>query len=163
MDIDGLLNAKPASGSPPPPGAALGAEISQSVANAIDDPEFGQNLPMPVSLDLNAVTVTLGGQILTDVTAGVKLHTGAPIDVKFDGKGPGRSQISLAGTLETGAGAIFRGHASGSLAEPSQFAAWLKPALPNLAAHVAALPVSSLSVAGDMAISGRCSDENCLA
>ena len=88
---------------------------------------------LPLSLDLAAQTLILGGDALNDVAAGVSAAGPQNNAVRFSATGPGGAHIALDGALETGSAPVFKGHIAAGADDVSRFRDWLDTNLPQLA------------------------------
>lgn len=142
LDLDRLLTAKDA---PVPM-----RRIQQALAGVAAGPSvtlFG----LPLSLDLSARTIILGGDALTDVSGMVSAAGPQANGLRFSAEGPGGSHVALNGRLETGDAPVFTGHVDAGADDVSRFQDWLSASLPELARPD--LPPESVALDGQANIS----------
>ncbi len=101
INLDQLLTAKDA----PAPMQRL-ADAAEKAASAPSVTLFG----LPLSLDLTAQTLILGGDALNDVAANVSAAGPQNNAVRLSAKGPGGAHLALDGALESGSAPVFKGH-----------------------------------------------------
>ena len=146
IDVDRLLAPKD--------GGSAGPDLLvKALAGALADPNFADRLPMPLDLAFHSPAVMLGGETLTDVAVDLDLRAGAPVGLAFQADGPGRSHLSLSGSVETGPAAAFKGHVEAAARDTSRLADWLGTAMPQLADRLRPLPFHAIDLAGDMDVS----------
>jgi hypothetical protein len=142
LDLDRLLSAK----DQPPPMQRLVSAFGDA-ANAPNAMLFG----LPLSLDLSSDTVILGGDALSDLTAGYTAAGPQADDVRFSAEGPGGAHLALDGQVETGGAPAFKGQVSASAEDFARFRDWLVANAPSLAPPD--LPFQSFDIGGDANIS----------
>ncbi|MDP1910608.1 MAG: hypothetical protein Q8K85_20090, partial [Hyphomicrobium sp.] len=139
MDLDRLLSAQDA-----PP-------AMQRLADALTGLMRSDNLMVsgvPVSVTWSADTAVLGGKTLGGLSGDFAIADKETASVRFAADGPGRSHLSLAGHIESGAAAGFKGHIAARADNAPRLVQWLRLNLPKDAALFGALPIHSFDVSG---------------
>jgi hypothetical protein len=117
----------------------------------------GGGSPMAVRLAFTTPTVIVGAQTLSDVVLNARASAGQPIGGELSLGLPGQSNLRLAGALELGSAAQFRGRLEAQLGDFSQLRAWASEGEPELAERLAAfetaLPYRNAAASGDVEIS----------
>jgi hypothetical protein len=102
-------------------------------------------------------TVIVGAQTLSDVVLNAQAPPGAPIGGELSLGLPGQSRLRVAGALELGSAAQFKGRLEAQLGDFSQLRAWASQGEPGLAERLAAfetaLPYRNAAASGDVEIS----------
>jgi hypothetical protein len=142
INLDQLLAAKDA----PVPMQRL-YDAAENAASGPGVMLFG----LPLSLDLAAQTLILGGDALNDVVAGVSAAGPQNSVVRLAATGPGGAHIALDGALETGSAPVFKGHIATGADDVTRFRDWLDTNLPKLA--LPDLPFQSVGLDGTANIS----------
>jgi hypothetical protein len=144
MDLDRLLGG---------PGAVPAmqrlAQALTGLAKSDDPLVFG----MPLTLEGSADTAVLGGETLSDLSARLSSAAKGALSLRFETSGPGRSHLRLEGDGETASAAAFKGHIEANAGDAVRFNRWLSANLPQSAPLVAAMPVKSFDVSGDINLS----------
>jgi uncharacterized protein involved in outer membrane biogenesis len=123
------------------------------LTTALDDRAVLSRLPMPINLSLQAPTVQVGGDALTEVGLTLGLTPGQPVSLTLQASAPGRSQAHLAGFVETGAAARYSGEVEASVRDVSRLADWLRGLAPDLSERVRAVPFRLIDVKGRARVS----------
>ncbi len=143
FDVDRLLSLQNANAS----------ELVASPARWIADSGFAARAPLPWRLVATTPAMTVGGETLTEVAADVQVAPGAPVNLRLEGLGPGRSKLLLDGSLETGAAANFQGRVEAGARDLGRLADWLAQASPDAAQRLRSIPFRSLETSGIMSVS----------
>ncbi|QXX75864.1 AsmA family protein [Methylovirgula sp. HY1] len=139
MDLDRLLSARDA-----PP-------AMQRLVDAFASLMQSGNLMVsgvPVAVTWSADNAVLGGKTLGRLSGGFAIAGKETASVRFAADAPGRSHLSLAGNIESGAAAGFKGHIAARADNVARLAQWLRINLPKHAALFSASPVHSFDVSG---------------
>jgi uncharacterized protein involved in outer membrane biogenesis len=146
VDLDRLLAPKDGASADPD-------LLMKTLTGALADPNLTGQLPMPLGLAVNSPTIVLGGETLTDLAANFDLRAGAPVRLDFKADGPGRSHLSVSGSVETGPASVFKGQVEAAVRDKSRLADWLGTGLPQVAAGLRSLPFRTLDLTGGMDVS----------
>lgn len=108
---------------------------------------------LPLDVEASTDTAILGGETLAGISGGLSLLGRRSFGVRFEGDGPGRAHLKLAGTIEAGAAAGFKGTIATHVEDAPRLAKWLKLQLPQTGPFVTALPFTTLDAQGEATIS----------
>lgn len=112
-------------------------------------------LPIPVTVDYAADTVTLGAQTLTGLGGTVTLTAGKPAAGSLAVDAAEGTHLKLDGAFEPGPAAVFKGRAEAASRDLPSFAKALEPDLPAVASWLRdTIPAKSLAFAGAVDLSG---------
>ncbi len=122
INLDQLLTTKDA--------PAPMQRLTDAAENAASAPAVTL-FDLPLSLDLAAQTLIVGGDALNDVAGSVSAAGPQNDIVHLSAKGPGGAHLALDGALETGSAPVFKGHVVAGADDISRFRDWLNTNLPQ--------------------------------
>ncbi len=125
--------------------------FGDAMTSLIDSSNFG--LMAPFNLTLSSPALTLGGDTLSEVVGRLDWRDGKSVGVAFESNAPGRSHISLDGSVETGVAAKFAGKVDAAFRDMPRFQDWLSSINADLANRLRALPLRSFEINGDLDVS----------
>ncbi len=144
IDLDKLLSANSA-----PPALQRLSDALGSLAKSEDLAPSG----LPLTLELSADSVLLGGETITDVGGALAVSAKEAASLRFEGNGPGRSHLSADGTIETSVAPGFNGRIEASAEDVPRLKEWLAANLPQTVPAAFILPIRSFAVSGTANIS----------
>ena len=151
LDLDNIAVPPDVAPDTPRPKPAQWMRVAQEL---IGPDGVGTTLPLRLSLDYAIDAVTTGDLTLTDAKGSIDAIKNVPIHGRFALDGPNASHLSLDGTVEPGAGAVFKGHVEAATRDLDDAALWLAPLAPNAPDWIAHnLPVHAIAFKGALDLS----------
>ena len=147
LNLDALAVVPEGSGALPPRGADLLGRLLGAAGNGT----AAVGLPLRLAMTAGFDTVTLDGQTLLGTDMRVAAGPEPTIGLHLGSKGPDSARLSLEGSFEPGAAAVFRGHVEASSGDLPRTADFLAPGAPGLAAWLkGTIPARNVDGAGDI-------------
>ncbi len=121
--------------------------------SAFEDGSLGSRLSFPLRLDLQVQTLQVGGDTLSEISTTLSTTQDSPPLIRLAASGPGRSSLTLDGTLETGPAARFTGSAEFAARDLTRLADWLEPMWPAGSGRLKNIPFRQIETKGRAVIS----------
>ncbi len=144
IDADRLLDSKEAAGE------SMG-RLSRILTHALERP--ARQRGFAIRLEASTPALQLGGETITDASLRLTLPTSGDDQLTLNASLPGRSLVSLEGSIESGAAARFAGKARASSRDLPRLADWVARADADFSERLRGLPFRALEVSGDIELS----------
>jgi uncharacterized protein involved in outer membrane biogenesis len=132
VNLDALLRDKDAESAPP-------ERAYRVLSNLVSDAWLQHGPAIQIAAKVEAPTIILCGETITDVSLDAVATPGAPIAVSLQALAPGRSQLAAAGDIELGAASHFTGSLDVHVDDVDRLRDWLSEGDDDFRARLSAI------------------------